>query len=116
MLFRSDEYCGTGWHVPGGIIRFKENAAHRIQEVAINELGCRVKHSQRPLEIKELIHNKKTRGHFITLVYECTFESNFSIEKQMRKENEIGYLAWHEYYPDNMIEVHQIYKNYFKER
>ena len=24
LSWRDDQYCGQGWHVPGGIIRFKE--------------------------------------------------------------------------------------------
>lgn len=116
LSWRNDEYCGTGWHVPGGIIRFKESANHRIEQVALNELGCRVKHGNEPVEIKELISDNVARSHFITLVYECEIDGDFSLEEQKRKKGDAGYLAWHDFFPENMIRVHYAYKNYFKER
>src|ERR1700756_3053304 len=42
LTWRDDESYGPGWHVPGGIVRYQENAAHRIHEVARMELGARV--------------------------------------------------------------------------
>jgi colanic acid biosynthesis protein WcaH len=30
LTWRDDESFGAGWHVPGGIIRYKETAADRI--------------------------------------------------------------------------------------
>ncbi len=116
LSWRNDEYCGTGWHVPGGIIRFKESADHRIEQVALHELGCCVKHSKAPIEIKELISDNTARSHFISLVYECEIDGDFFLEKQKCKKGEAGYLAWHEFFPKNMISVHYTYKNYFKER
>lgn len=116
LAWRDDEYCGVGWHIPGGIIRFKESASHRIEQVALNELGCRVKHNQEPIEIKELICNNTARSHFITLVYECEIDGDFILEKQKCRKGEAGYLEWHEFFPENMISVHYAYKNYFKER
>lgn len=28
LTWREDEYYGPGWHVPGGIVRFKETIVH----------------------------------------------------------------------------------------
>ena len=39
LSWRSDEYYGPGWHIPGGIIRFKENFIDRLYFVAKNELN-----------------------------------------------------------------------------
>ena len=42
LTWRHDEFYGPDWHLPGGIIRFKEFAATRIEKVAMSELGASV--------------------------------------------------------------------------
>src|SRR6185295_12919473 len=38
LTWRDDEYYGAGWHIPGGIIRFRETAADRVLAVGRGEL------------------------------------------------------------------------------
>ena len=33
LAWRDDEYAGTGWHIPGGVIRYKETMAERVNLV-----------------------------------------------------------------------------------
>lgn len=116
LAWRDDEFYGKGWHVPGGIIRLKETFEERIQKTAIKEIGTEVIISPQPLEIIPLIHKEqKVRGHFITFVYECKLPEGSEIDNSGRQTEDIGYLMWHEKYPDNMIPVHEIYRKYFKE-
>src|ERR1035437_9224010 len=56
LTWRDDGYYPPGWHIPGGIIRFKETAHARINAVASIELGARVKFRKDPLAIHEFIH------------------------------------------------------------
>jgi len=42
LTWRDDGYWKPGWHVPGGIIRYKETLADRVRAVAKNELGAEV--------------------------------------------------------------------------
>ena len=42
LAWRDDHLNGKGWHIPGGIIRFKESIKKRINEVAKNEIGTLV--------------------------------------------------------------------------
>ena len=42
LTWREDDFYGPGWHVPGGIVRFKEPIADRISAVASGELGTRL--------------------------------------------------------------------------
>ncbi len=43
LSWRDDPHSGKGWHIPGGIIRFKETIEERINEVAKIEIGTPVK-------------------------------------------------------------------------
>src|SRR5258708_14553334 len=42
LTWRDDEIHGVGWHVPGGMIRYKETAAERGHSTALAELGAEV--------------------------------------------------------------------------
>ena len=39
LSWRADNFYGPGWHVPGGIIRFKENIVDRLHKVARKEIN-----------------------------------------------------------------------------
>jgi len=39
LSWRDDPIHGKGWHIPGGIIRFKETLENRILKVAETEIG-----------------------------------------------------------------------------
>src|SRR5947209_6885664 len=67
LTWRDDEHFGAGWHVPGGIIRYKERADHRIRECARLELGAEVMFDPEPILVSEFIREEQnTRGHFIS--------------------------------------------------
>ena len=55
LTSRDDGLHEPGWHVPGGIIRFQETAAHRIRETARIELGAELDFQPNPLGIREVI-------------------------------------------------------------
>ena len=42
LSWRNDRYAGKGWHVPGGIVRFKETLETRVQKVAEIEVGVNI--------------------------------------------------------------------------
>src|SRR5262245_30283459 len=76
LTWRDDDVFGAGWHVPGGIIRFKETAAQRIAACARDELGAAVTCDPTPMLVSEFITTQRTRGHFISLLYRCTLASD----------------------------------------
>ena len=39
LSWRDDQFTGSGWHVPGGIVRFKETMEARLGKVAETEIG-----------------------------------------------------------------------------
>ena len=72
LTWRDDEIYGAGWHLPGGVIRFRETAADRVREVARTELGAEVIFEPEPLWVAEIIHpTRPTRGHSVALLYRC---------------------------------------------
>ncbi len=110
LTWRDDNYAGKGWHLPGGIIRFRETIKKRVKMVGKNELNLNIIKSKGPLEINEIIIKKqKERSHFISLLYEC--EVKKSELKNIKKNNLINFFKNK---PKNLLKLHNIYKNYFK--
>ena len=116
LSWRDDDIEGCGWHVPGGILRLKESFDDRLEKTSLSEIGCRVKWSEKPLEMKPIIKlQEKIRCHFITFVYACTLPDGFNPETdQSQKPGVAGYLKWFLQYPQDMLKVHAFYKKYFR--
>ena len=114
LIWRDDKYYGPGWHIPGGIIRFKETFSSRVHKVAESELGMSVNHKSEPITIKELFAKKRNiRGHFITLLYECWPETDPDIRKKYSGGDPLhGQWSWHNKSPKNIIKQHACYKSF----
>jgi len=114
LTWRHDEFYGPGWHVPGGIVRFKEHFATRIAEVARIELGCAVSFTQPPLALNEIMAtDRDVRGHFVSLLFECRLTTPPDPALNFRGEVPIsGQWQWHDRCPDNLIRQHEIYRPY----
>ncbi|MDD5600039.1 MAG: hypothetical protein PHV82_18990 [Victivallaceae bacterium] len=113
LTWREDDFFLPGWHIPGGIIRYKECAAERIRAVAADELGCGVRFGNNPLAVNEIMIREKNRGHFISLLYECILCGSPDAKLEY-KGNALknGQWFWHDRCPDNLLEVHAIYRKY----
>lgn len=73
LTWREDGYSEPRWHLPGGIVRFKETLASRVQAMAQLELGAEVDRDPVPLAINEIIHpTRNIRGHFISFLFRCS--------------------------------------------
>ncbi len=114
LTWRDDGFFSAGWHVPGGIIRYKETLSDRIRAVATSELSVEIEFKSEPLAINQVIHpSRRVRGHFISLLYECKLMN--SPDPGLRYENGIpkpGEWAWHDECPDNLIPVHDMYRKF----
>jgi colanic acid biosynthesis protein WcaH len=111
LSWRDTEFSGAGWHVPGGIIRFKESLEERIQEVVMTEIGKEVEYDPVPVAIKQIEKSHKTRGHFISFLYNCSVGDGFIPDNRSREPADAGYLQWHQNCPSNLIKVHdQLYR------
>lgn len=122
LTWRNDPHCGCGWHIPGGCIRFKESCVERIKKVAQKELGIPdIKFDKDPIKVFEIIsrehrdiENQNERAHFITLVYKCYAPTDFSINNQIAQEGEVGYMAWFDHLPNNLLSIQSCYREIIK--
>ena len=113
LSWRDDQYCGQGWHVPGGIIRFKEALETSVKKVAETEIGVSISFDTIPMAVSQFIHPERdTRSHFISILYKCFLSSAFVPQNRGLSHEDGGYLMWHDFCPDNLIKVHEIYRKY----
>ena len=120
LSWRDDPRCGTGWHIPGGCIRFRESVSERAQKTALREFGHPVALASDVLHVFEIfasdnrpITNQNERAHFMTLVITGNMPDDFCIEKQSASPGEAGYLQWFAELPDNLLSVQDCYKEHW---
>ena len=113
LSWRDDQYSGKGWHIPGGIIRFKETIEERIYQVSINEVGCVVEYDPVPLTVKQVIHkDRNKRAHFISLLFNCRLPGCYQPDNHGLTLEDPGYLMWHYGVPEQFLACHNIYRQY----
>lgn len=114
LTWRDDEQCGTGWHIPGGIVRFQETIGSRIHKVAKRELGVEVFFDEPAVAMHEVIKPfQKNRGHFISFLYSCALLEPLPIDLQYYQGiPKIGQWAWHARCPSNILSIHRIYTQF----
>jgi colanic acid biosynthesis protein WcaH len=115
MTWRDDKYCGRGWHLPGGIIRFREHIETRLHKVALAEIGVDIEFEPQPVTVKECIHYERPeRSHFISLLYRGYLPSSFVPDNKGLTETDPGFLKWFEGIPKPLLYFHdQLYREYF---
>lgn len=114
LTWRADNFY-LGWHLPGGVLRFKERAFTRIAKVAEFELDSQVSEVRGPVAINEIINSERdVRGHFISLLYSVDLES-YPEFKEGAYEQDLtaGSAKWFMEPPENMLKQHEIYVGYF---
>lgn len=113
LAWRDDVYAGSGWHLPGGIVRFKETLETRLAKVAESEIGAALQFDPAPIAVHQMIHTARDiRGHFISFLYNCSLSGSFVPENKGLGPRDRGYLKWHKMCPANLLPVHEIYREY----
>lgn len=115
LSWRDDNHYGTGWQIPGGIIRMMETIEERIQKTANREIGCEVLYDPKPIVVHENImkgyrkglQNQLERAHNIALLYSCKVPEGYIIDNGEKNETDEGYLRWFNRFPDNLLECHK---------
>ena len=112
LAWREDEY-GTGWHIPGGIIRLGETAQDRIRAVGELELGAKVTAEAQPCFILE---QRGERGHFVSLLYRCRMTSPFHRPELFGDPARPtpGQIAWIRGVPDALYPDHTAYADWLR--
>lgn len=113
LTWRDDEFYGKGWHVPGGIIRFKEDAQARVAEVAKQELGCSVKADPAPMLVTESFSPHLERGHFISLLFRCDLLTDPAPSLKSAELPHRGQWRWHSGVPPDLLPAHKFYASLF---
>lgn len=120
LTWREDKFYGPAWHIPGGIIRFKESIEDRISKVAESELGCNVIFKPEPINVRSQINKERDiRGHFISLLYLCEITTELDNSKQYTELNRIplqGEWSWHNEAPQNLLSVHESFRKFINEQ
>lgn len=110
---RDDKFDGPVWHIPGGIVRFQETLLHRVEQVAMGEIGQNVITNGIPLAVNEIMSEHQERGHFISFLYECRLKGELTTAEKTQWKH--GDLRWFGECPANLIECQKkVYKKYFK--
>ena len=110
LTWRHDEFYGPAWHLPGGIIRFREKFSSRVKKVAINELGVEVINDDHPIAIRELFaKSRDIRGHFISLLVPCKLKKPLKSNQYLNGDPKHGQWAWHKTAPENLLEQQQTF-------
>jgi colanic acid biosynthesis protein WcaH len=115
LTWRDDEFHGPGWHVPGGIIRYKETAEARIRATARHELAADVEFDPVPIAVEQCMEpERRERGHYVALAYRCrltgppgeTLRFTGGVPRR-------GQWAWHESCPPNLLAIQAAYRRFF---
>lgn len=114
LTWRDDRFYGPAWHIPGGIIRFKEKIEDRIEKVAQLELGASVRFAPEPIHIRGLINAERdVRGHFISLLFLCELTTDLSQDRAyISGKPKPGEWAWHSGAPKDLLKVHEAFRKY----
>jgi len=114
LTWRDDNFYGPAWHIPGGIIRFKEKIEDRIAKVAETELGCKVAFHGQPIQVTPLINQTRDiRGHFISLLYSCELITEPDVKrKYIGEEPSAGQWSWHDGAPGKLLSVHEPFRSF----
>jgi len=118
LTWRADEFYGPGWHIPGGIVRFKETFHARIHAVSHSELDASVEHDDTPCMVTQCINpTRKTRGHFISHLFACRLTSPLNASLKHTPNNpQNGQWGWHAVLPNDFISAQkEIYAPLFPE-
>jgi ADP-ribose pyrophosphatase YjhB (NUDIX family) len=109
LTWRHDNFYGPGWHIPGGIVRFRETMADRLQKVALLEFGCEVEQVGETLKVTEIFHpDRDIRGHFISHLIPVRLRGELDESHRANlSAPRPGDWAWFESAPVDLISQHR---------
>ena len=113
LTWRDDQYYGPGWHVPGGVIRFKEKMIERVHKVAKVEFGRELTRIEGPIGFHEMFNaTRDVRGHFVSFVFSVTLNKPPDPKFQVVSEPFNGGWSWFAECPEKLIPNQSDLKQY----
>lgn len=113
LTWRDDGIYGPGWHVPGGIIRFKESVSERIHQVCKHEAGCESYESIRLVQINQVMNpTRDYRGHFISFLFIANLGKNHKLSNHYSLNSSSfnhGDKRWFKNPPVELLPQHRRY-------
>jgi colanic acid biosynthesis protein WcaH len=107
MAWRDDPF-GTGWHVPGSIIRHREDIAHRIAACAQDEFGCAVDAAEQPVATLQIFDD---RGHSVSLCFPASLRGRPGKRVvEAGADPRHGDLCWFAVLPSQLYPSHVVYR------
>lgn len=113
LTWRDDQYYGPGWHVPGGVVRFKEKMIKRVHKVAKTEFNRQLTEVNGPIGFHEMFnHTRDVRGHFVSFVFSVKFNKPPDPGLEVISEPFNGGWCWFDNCPDELIPNQAALKKY----
>ena len=107
LAWREDAF-GQGWHVPGSIIRHREEIAHRIDACAKDEFGCELAVAARPVALIQIFDD---RGHSMSICYTAALKGTPSLLINEAGTPKPGSLRWFDVPPPALYPSHRVYRS-----
>jgi colanic acid biosynthesis protein WcaH len=114
LTWRQDRFFPAGWHLPGGVLRYKETAADRVRACARQELAAEVSFDPTPLCVVETILEARDRGHAVSLLFRCRLTSPLDPAGEAIAATPVaGQWRWHQGAPPDLLAVQSQYARFF---
>ncbi|MCX7946511.1 MAG: NUDIX domain-containing protein [Hydrogenophilus sp.] len=111
LTWRADRFYGPGWHLPGGIVRYKERLIDRLHAVAHLELGATIEPLSPPIGPFELFaRHRDERGHFLSFLWPVRLLTPPCAPAAERGNPTPGAWAWHPQVPENLLPEQECYR------
>ncbi len=108
LAWREDPF-GRGWHIPGSIIRHREEIGHRIAACAHDEFGCDLDVTEGPVAVVQIFDDW---GHSMSLCHLASLRG--APGRRMTADGEAaapGDLRWFAGLPEPLYPSHMVYRD-----
>jgi colanic acid biosynthesis protein WcaH len=109
LLAWRDDAAGTGWHVPGSIVRHREEIADRLEACADDEFAAPLASTTGPIALIQIFDD---RGHSLSLCYRATLDGPPG--KPVITAHDApkgGDLRWFATPPEDLYPSHRVYRD-----
>ena len=72
-----------------------------------------VDYEKDPIAINQIIvHDRNIRSHFISILYKCFLTRDAFLDNRELSITDPGYLMWYDKCPDDLLQYHDIYREF----